>query len=174
MKHKAFVLVILIISVILIALLTHKQADIPDTRQPVIAAPDIKLIDISKNTLRLSELRGSVVFVNFWASWCEPCIEEIPSIEKLYRNLSGNTQFKMITVLFRDDEKRIVQYLKERGYTFPVYLDPDNSGARQFGITGVPETFIIDKKGFLREKVIGPAEWDSEQAVNLLTKLLNE
>ncbi len=88
--------------------------------------------------------------------------------------MAGNQKFALITILFRDDEKRVLRYMKENKFTFPVYLDPDGSAARQFRITGVPETFIIDKKGMLREKVIGPAEWNSSRVVSLLSKLMSE
>ena len=136
--------------------------------------PDVTLIDTQENKLQLSELRGSVIFVNFWASWCPPCIEEMPSIEALFRNLSGNPKFKMLTILYRDDVDRTVKSARGQGYTLPIYRDPDGSAAIQFGITGVPETFIIDKKGTLRDKVIGPYEWDSQTVVETLLQLINE
>jgi cytochrome c biogenesis protein CcmG/thiol:disulfide interchange protein DsbE len=137
-------------------------------------APDIELIDINKNTLKLSELKGSVVFVNFWATWCESCVDELPSIEILFRQLSGNPKFKLITILYKDDGYTISSYMEENGYTFPVYLNPDGSAAKYFGITGVPETFIMDKKGTLRKKIIGPADWDSPLAIEALLNLINE
>jgi len=115
-----------------------------------------------------------VVFVNFWAAWCPPCIEEMPSIEALFRNLSGKPKFKMITILYRDDVDRITKSAKEQGYTLPIYRDPDGSAAIRFGITGVPETFIIDKNGILRDKVIGPYTWDSPAVTDTLLKLINE
>lgn len=135
---------------------------------------DVALIDERENKLNLSDLKGSVVFVNFWASWCPPCIEEMPSIEALFRNLSGKPTFKMITILYRDDVDRITKSAKEQGYTLPIYRDPDGSAAIRFGITGVPETFIIDKKGILRDKVIGPYTWDSPAVTDTLLKLINE
>ena len=80
----------------------------------------------------------------------------------------------MITILYRDDVDRITKSAREPGYTFPIYRDPDGSAAIRFGITGVPETFIIDKKGILRDKVIGPYEWDSPSVIDTLLKLINE
>jgi thiol-disulfide isomerase/thioredoxin len=135
---------------------------------------DVELIDAQENKLRLSELKGFVVFVNFWASWCPPCIEEMPSIESLFRSLSGDPKFKMITILYKDDVDRIIKSAREQGYTLPIYRDPDGSAAIRFGITGVPETFIIDKNGILRDKVIGPYTWDSPAVVDALVKLINE
>lgn len=136
--------------------------------------PDIELTDSQEKKLKLSELKGSVVFVNFWASWCPPCIDEIPSIEVLYKYLSGNSNFKMLTILYQDDENRVPRYMKQQGYTFPIYRDPDGSAAKRFGITGVPETFIIDKKGTLRKKVVGPLEWNSPPVIEAFLNLINE
>lgn len=137
-------------------------------------APDLQLTDISENSLRLSDMKGSVVFINFWATWCGSCIEEMPSIERLSGLLSGNSQFRIVTILYKDDPSRAIGYMKQNGYTFPVYLNPDESAARSFGITGVPETFILDKKGILRKKVIGPATWDAPDSIQAFQNLINE
>lgn len=119
-------------------------------------------------------MKGSVILINFWATWCTSCIEEMPSLERLFRNFSGNSQFKILTILYKDDALRATGFMKQNGYTLPVYLNPDESAAKNFGITGVPETFIIDKKGILRDKVIGPAEWDSSNSVHVFQSLMNE
>ncbi|MEW6214618.1 MAG: TlpA disulfide reductase family protein [Nitrospirota bacterium] len=174
MKTKTFTLLIILLSGITIAFFIVRQRYSPETSTPRLIAPDIELTDIRENKLRLSELKGSVVFINFWASWCQSCIDEVPSIEGLFRRLSGTPKFTLITIIFKDDENKIFRYMKENGYTFPVYLDPDNSAAKGFGITGVPETFIVDKKGILREKVIGPADWNSPQAISLISNLISE
>lgn len=146
------------------------------TRIPTIesVAPDIEIIDSDNNKLKLSDLKGSVIFVNFWATWCESCVDELPSIERLFRSMSKNSKFNLITILYKDDQYRALSYMKGNGYTFPVYINPDGSAAKKFGITGIPETFIIDKNGILRDKVIGPAEWDSPHAVETFRKLINE
>jgi len=173
-KNKVFIFLIIILSGIAIAFFIVRHQYSPRITTVGSVAPDIELIDINKNTLKLSELKGSVVFINFWATWCESCIDELPSIERLFIHLSGNPKFKLITILYKDDGYSISSYMKENGYTFPVYLNPDGSAAKYFGITGVPETFIIDKKGILRKKIIGPADWDSPLAIEALQNLLNE
>ncbi|MEW6161944.1 MAG: TlpA disulfide reductase family protein [Nitrospirota bacterium] len=137
-------------------------------------APEIEVTDIHKNRVKLSKLKGSVIFINFWASWCTSCIDEMPSIESLFRNMSGNPKFRVITILYKDDRDRAFRYVKEKGYTFPIYGDPDGYAAKQFGITGVPETFIIDKNGILRNKIIGPSEWNSPYAIESFLNLINE
>ncbi len=165
---------IILLSGITIAFLIIRHQYRPEIITIGSVAPDIELIDINENKIKLSELSGAVVFINFWATWCEPCINELPSIEELSKLTSGSPKFKLITILFKDDEYRAFNFMKENRYTFPIYLNPDGSAAKNFGITGVPETFIIDKKGILRNKIIGPAEWDSPRALETFQALMNE
>lgn len=174
MKSKAIILVIIFIVGIALAFLIVERHYIPDTITIGSVAPDTELIDGNQNTLKLSELKGSVVFINFWATWCEPCIDELPSIETLFRHFSNNPRFQVITILFKDDRQKALRYMKENGYTFPVYLNPDGSAAKKFKITGVPETFIIDKHGILRYKMIGPERWDSPVMLETLHNLVDE
>jgi thiol-disulfide isomerase/thioredoxin len=171
LKIKTIVILISLLVLSFSLIQCQRNQKVAKVGEPV---SDVALIDERENKLNLSDLKGSVVFVNFWASWCPPCIEEIPSIEALFRSLSGEQNFKMITILYRDDMDRITKSAREQGYTFPIYRDPDSSAAQQFGITGVPETFIIDKKGILRDKVIGPYNWDSPAVTGTLLQLINE
>ena len=174
MKTKAGILLIILLSglAVVFFLISHQYR--PPIAKIGSAAPDVELIDMNRNKIELSNMRGSVVFVNFWATWCESCVNEMPSIEALFSQMSGNKKFRLVTILFRDDESRALSYMNANGYNFPVFLNPDGSAAKKFGITGVPETFIIDKKGILRDKVIGPAEWDSPNVVEALGNLINE
>jgi cytochrome c biogenesis protein CcmG/thiol:disulfide interchange protein DsbE len=174
LKNKAFILLTILLSGIIIAFLIIRHQYGPRMTALGSIAPDIEFTDISKNKINLSDLKGSVVMINFWATWCAPCIDELPSIEGLFKQMSGTPKFKLITILFKDDEYRAINYMKENGYTFPLYLNPDGSAAKNFGITGVPETFIIDKNGVLRNKVIGPEEWNSPIIIEALLNLVNE
>ena len=139
-----------------------------------IAPQDFELIDVTNNKTTLSSMKGSVVFINFWATWCESCIDEMPSIERLSLHFAGNPTFKIVTILYKDDLNTALSFMQQSGFTFPVYLNRDESAAKMFGITGIPETFIIDKKGILRDKVIGPAEWDSPNTIQAFQALINE
>jgi thiol-disulfide isomerase/thioredoxin len=130
--------------------------------------------DLTGRKLMLRDLKDKVLFVNFWASWCPPCKEEMPSIESLLKEMYGNEKFQMITILYKDQYPDGIAYMKQYGYTFPVYSDSDGITAKNFGVTGVPETYILDKKGNLRKRVIGPAEWNSPEAKNFINSLLNE
>jgi cytochrome c biogenesis protein CcmG/thiol:disulfide interchange protein DsbE len=140
-----------------------------------LPAPDFLVTDIV-NGQRISsaELKGKVLFVNFWASWCEPCKEEMPSLESLYREVMSQKDFRMVTILYRDSPSNALGYMKVNGYTFPVYTDMRESSSKDFGVTGVPETYIVDKKGILRRRVIGGADWNSPDEKGLINSLLNE
>lgn len=138
-------------------------------------APSLEITDeMTGRKLTTGDLKNKVLFVNFWASWCPPCREEMPSIESLFKDMFGNEKFQMITILYKDPYQDGTAYMKQNGYTFPVYSDSNGITARNFGVTGVPETYIIDKKGILKKRVLGPAEWNSPEAKNFINSLLNE
>ena len=136
-------------------------------------APDFTLVDLEGKTWTLSELKGQVVFVNFWATWCPPCRAEMPSMQRLYTMLPKD-KFKMLAVLSQDDPALARNYAAKLGIAMPILDDQANNIGPKYGLTGVPETFIIDKKGVLREKFIGPAHWDSPQYVRMLTTYINQ
>ena len=132
-------------------------------------APDFTLVDRKGKTWNLAELKGQVVFVNFWATWCLPCIKEMPSMQKLYSSMPAN-EFKMLAILFNDKPAVADRVVAKQKYTFPILIDPENKTGKAYGLTGVPETYIIDKQGVLREKFIGPVEWDTPGVRQMLMK----
>ncbi len=150
---------------------SEKKADVAEG----ILAPNIDVSDArTGQALDVSHLKGKVVFVNFWASWCPPCKEEMPSIEALYRELMKNDAFVMITILYKDEAKTAMNYMQAFSYTFPLFTDNNGISAKRYGVTGVPETYLIDKKGTLRKRVIGPADWYSAEAKAYINSLLSE
>lgn len=162
--------VLLIISFLLIGCGTDKDQSSmkAELNKP---APDFTLVDLKGNTWKLSDLRGNVVFINFWATWCPPCIEEMPSMQGLYLGLQ-KAPFKMLAIL-NNDRPEYAQNLSTRmSISFPILIDPDTKVATQYGLTGVPETFIIDAQGILREKFLGPRPWNSQEAWQMLQKYL--
>lgn len=171
MKYKGLVLILLIV----IAFLAIKF--IPDERlYTEIAsvgspAPDFELKDSNGNLWRLSDIRGKVVFINFWATWCPTCRSEMPYKERLYEKMQGRP-FQMFGVLFRDNPRNLIPYFQRQMVSPPTLISPENEMAKLYGITGVPETFIIDKNGIVREKIVGPMEWDSPEAIALIEKWL--
>jgi peroxiredoxin len=136
--------------------------------QPV---PEFALTDIKGREWRLSELRGKVIFINFWASWCRPCLEEMPSMEVLNRRLP-DTSFQMLAILYNDRPEFANTVAEKIGFTAPIIVDTGSEMGSQYGITGVPETFIVDTQGVLREKFIGPQKWDSPETMAMLEQYL--
>jgi len=136
-------------------------------------APDFTLVDREGNSWTLSELKGQVVFVNFWATWCPPCREEMPSMQKLHSMLPKD-KFKMLAILSKDDPTLADTFAAKLGLTMPILNDGDNKIGPKYGLTGLPETFIIDKQGVLREKFIGSAAWDSPDNIKMLMTYINQ
>lgn len=137
-------------------------------------APVFELNDIDGNTWRLNDLRGKVVLINFWATWCPSCVSEMPSLQRLILKNVNNPGFVVLTIIFEDDPFRAYRFVKSYNYSFPVLKDPDGSVADAYGLTGVPETFVVDKKGILRKKVIGPTTFDDPKVLAYLERLEKE
>jgi len=131
-------------------------------------APDVIVNSLNGTPLKLSDLQGKVVLLNFWATWCPPCREEIPSMIKLNKLMAGKP-FQMVAISIDEGGKPAIEsFFQTSGQTLPAYTDPDNRAAKAYGITGVPETYIIDKNGLLIKKVIGPMTWDSPEVIAFL------
>jgi peroxiredoxin len=137
------------------------------------AAPDFTLIDRKGKTWTLSELKGQVVLINFWATWCPPCREEMPSMQKLYSILPNDT-FKMLAILNKDDPALADIVVEKLGLTIPVLDDQINGVGPKYGLTGLPETFIVDKQGVVREKFFGAVQWDSPEMIQKLKNYINQ
>jgi peroxiredoxin len=136
-------------------------------------APNFTLKDTKGKTWNLADLKGQVVFINFWATWCPPCRKEMPSMQRVYSTLPAD-KFKMLAILSNDDPAIADSFTAKGGFTFPILVDPEKKTAQTYGITGVPETFIIDKQGIIREKYIGAVEWDSANGLAMLAKYINQ
>ncbi len=136
-------------------------------------APDFALPDLGGNLRRLSDFRGKVVLLNVWATWCAPCREEMPSMEQLHRALR-NEEFAILAVSQDQDGARAVApFVEEFGITFPVLIDPRGEVARKFGVTGYPETFIIDKDGKVLIHHIGYQNWADPSVQKMLRDLVH-
>jgi thiol-disulfide isomerase/thioredoxin len=135
-------------------------------------APDITVHSLENRPRTLSELRGKVVLLNFWATWCPPCRQEIPSMMRLNSAMSGKP-FEMIAVSVDEGGKAAVEaFFQSSGLRLPAYIDPDGRASKAYGTTGVPESFIIDKNGVVVKKVIGAMSWDRPDVVSYLESLM--
>jgi peroxiredoxin len=135
-------------------------------------APDFVLSTLRDNSVKLSDYGGKVVFLNIWATWCPPCREEMPSMEALYQRLKGR-DFEMLAVsIDRKGEEVVGPFVAKYGLTFPVALDPDNKIYKLYGLTGIPETFIIDRSGVIILKIIGPQNWMKEDWLDYFDRII--
>ncbi len=136
-------------------------------------APAFALAALSGGEVGLGDLRGRVVFVNFWATWCPPCRDEAPALERLYRSLRGEG-FEVLGVSIDDAGARaaIEGFRAEYGLSFPLLVDADRSAYRAFQATGVPETFLVDREGRLIERFVGPRDWDEPRYAHAIRALL--
>ena len=138
-------------------------------------APPIEgvTLDSSRRMKTLADYSDKVVLLNIWATWCEPCRVEMPSIEKLHREF-GTRGLAVVAVSIDDPgaEQRVLDFVKELGLTFEVLHDPKQVTSRNYQVTGYPETFVIARDGTIRRKVIGATNWSSEGSRALVRELL--
>ncbi len=123
--------------------------------------------------LTLADFRGRVVLLNFWATWCGPCKEEMPAMERLYQKF--RVQGLVVLAVSNDSEgstRSVARFVKESGFTFPVGLDPQLRVASLYGIRVLPASLIIDRKGSISYIALGPREWDRPAATTLFESLL--
>lgn len=144
----------------------------PSTAVEKKPAPDITITSLKGEKLTLSDLKGNVVLLNFWATWCPPCREEIPSMMKLNATMTGKP-YRMVAVSLDEGGKPAVDdFFRTSGYELPAYTDPDGKAAAAYGVTGFPETFVIDKNGVIIKKIIGPLDWSAPETVSFLEDLM--
>jgi peroxiredoxin len=138
-------------------------------------APQIQgvTLDEARRQKTLADYEGKVVLLNVWATWCEPCRVEMPSIERLHREF-GPQGLAVVAISIDDPgaEQRIRDFVKELGLTFEVLHDPAQVTTRTYQVTGYPETFVIARDGTIRKKFIGPDDWSSESNRALVRELL--
>jgi thiol-disulfide isomerase/thioredoxin len=120
-------------------------------------APDFTALDADGREVKLSDLFGEPVVLNFWASWCPPCKSEMPEFDLVYQELSGDVRFVMLALT--DGQRETVdtasKYVSDQGFSFPVYFDTKQEGAYAYGIQSIPTTFFIDKDGYIATRTIG-------------------
>ena len=130
----------------------------------------IKLKDIDGNTVSKDDFAGQVTIINFWATWCPPCIEEIPSLNRLNKKLAGSS-FELISINYAEDNKTIAEFMKSVNVEFPVLLDKNGEFAKQWNVISYPSTFIIDSKGVIQYGVNAAIEWDDPEVIQKLKAL---
>ena len=142
---------------------------------PLIAAPDFTLEDMDGESYKLHDYRGKVVLVNFWATWCPPCRKEMPALEALYKKLGGDS-FAVLAVNQWEDPDHVCAYTGELNVfpTFPILFDPESKITADYGVKGLPTSFLIDKKGRLAYRAVGGRAFDHPEVERLIRELLTE
>lgn len=138
-----------------------------------IPAPDFTLEDLSGKRRSLKDFKGKVVFLNFWATWCIPCREEMPTMEKLHRELR-NKGLEIVAIDVMESKKDVRQFVEELGLTFTILLDPDGEVSKAHGAWAIPATLILNRKAELVGKAMGPRQWDGEDAMKFFRGLLRQ
>ena len=137
------------------------------------AVPSFVLKDLKGNDEQLQSFKDKLILVNFWASWCGPCNEEAPSMEEMYQKLHSEGLI-IVGISIDHHVGQVEKFVKQYSVTFPVLLDTDESVASSYGITGVPETFILNSHYKLIRHVIGPLDWTSPDVISYLSSLIQE
>lgn len=135
-------------------------------------APNFQLRDLAGHTVSLSQLRGKVVLLNFWATWCGPCRIEMPAMEQLYRSYSRK-DFEVLAVSTDAQGAAVTRpFQQEMGFTFPIVHDADYRVGLMYGARSLPMTFMVDRNGIVRQKVPGARNWDAPEARELVHAML--
>lgn len=132
------------------------------------------LKDLDGDLHRLKDFRGKVVLLNFWATWCPPCREEMPSMQELHEEYQEKGLAVVAVSVDKDSPGVVADYIEELGLTFQVLHDRDNRVSERYRIPGVPASFLIDREGRVAYKVLGSIDWTRESAIRAVTKLLGE
>ncbi len=151
--------------------LSHNLTEI----KKVIPASDFALQNMDEETIKLSDYRGKVVLLNFWATWCPPCVRELPSMERL-QGLVGREAFKVIAINQMEAPDDVFAFTGQLTIepTFEIVFDTDSKVSQAYAVRGLPTTYLIDKKGNIRYRAVGGREFDHVEVVRQIKQLIAE
>ena len=137
------------------------------------ATPPFELADLGGRKVDLAGLRGRVVLINYWATWCEPCREEMPAIERLRTKMKGRA-FEVLAVNYGESEERVAAFAAKLILTMPILLDPYKNSVDAWKVRGLPMTFLVDAGGRVRYWSFGERDWSEGEGLQLVEKLVAE
>ena len=170
-------LVVFIVAVFLIVLFSEERDSTVTTTRPIqlgLEAPNFTFPDLNGQRVTLFDHRGKVVLVNIWATWCPPCRQEMPSMQRLYEKFRGKNLEILAISIDSNGREAADPFMRKIDLTFPVLLDPKETIKPLYGITGVPESFIVDKEGILVKKIIGPIDWATPEVFLFFRDLMQK
>jgi peroxiredoxin len=135
-------------------------------------APDFSLKDLNGKKVEMRQFKGKVILINFWATWCAPCKEEMSSLEVLHQKFKEKNFILLTISVDYGGIKSVREFMGKHRYTFPVLFDPKSEALDLFDVKGIPATFIIDKKGRMIGRAMGPRDWKSPEVFSLINLLL--
>lgn len=133
-------------------------------------SPELSLIDAQGHTWKLADLRGKPVLINFWASWCEPCRAELPSLQTIFDLYGG--QLVVLAVNFKERGERATQFMRAAGLSLPTPLDRDGAAAKEWGVKIFPTSILVDAEGRVRWRITGEVDWSGREAAGWIEPLL--
>lgn len=171
-RADAFLLFSLLLLIVMPVALDTAASSLPPLQRlvPGQQAVDFVLPQMGGGELSLQSLRGQVVVINFWASWCAPCRYEIPALERAWQQLRSRGVV-LLAVATQDDPGMVARFLERNPVTFPVLLDETGEVARTWPFSGIPATFVIDPDGRLVYRAMGVREWDSQPVIQQILAL---
>ena len=137
------------------------------------ATPALQLRDLNDARVDLAAMKGRVVLVNFWATWCEPCREEMPALQRLREKMKGRS-FELVTVNFGESNGTVTRFLEKINVSLPVLLDPTKDAAEAWKVKGLPMTFLVDARGATRYWTFGEHDWSAGEPFRLVEALVGE
>ena len=178
-NYRSAIVIFLLIAGMLVLLLLNRNKSYNNSVKIVpievgLPAPDFTFPGMDGKIVSLSGFRGKVVLVNIWATWCPSCVNEMPSMEKLYQKLKGE-DFEILAVSIDSlGENAVAPFMKKYKLTFPALIDSAGAIRMGYRTTGVPESFIVDKDGILIKKVIGSLDWTKPEVLHLFQRLIHK
>jgi peroxiredoxin len=169
-------IVLIVVGVGIIVLLQTKDSSFNLSGKPPLGkgvrAPDFTFPGLDGKKVSLADYKGKVVLLNIWATWCAPCVAEMPSMEKLYRELKDEGFVLLAVSVDETGTDAVAPFMKKHKLGFPVLLDTVGDIKSLYQVTGIPESFIIDKNGIIIEKIIGPRDWAASGAIRFFRNLV--
>ena len=174
--QSIILIILIVVGVGIIVLLQLKDSPFTPSGKPLLGksvpAPDFTFPGLDGKKVSLADYKGKVVLLNIWATWCAPCVAEMPSMEKLYQELK-NEDFVILAVSVDETgTEAVAPFMKKHKLGFPVLLDTAGDIKNLYQVTGIPESFIIGKDGIIIEKIIGPRDWAASGAIRFFRNLV--
>jgi len=144
-----------------------------DSVAPPFQAPHLAALDLDRKPRSLERLRGNVVLINFWASWCAPCVREMPLLQRL-QDVTAGQPFAVWTVNVAEPQDRLQRFVQRLGLTLPVLLDPESRAFNDWGVSVLPTSFLVDRQGRVRYRALGEVQWDSAEVHSVVQTLIAE